>query len=61
MAQRLVGIANNTTQIIVSGARVAFDSRTTAEVTNTIDPTNRKRPKRTSRNSPAPADAIELS
>ena len=45
MSQRAVGIPNNTTQIIVSGARVAFDSRTTEEVLSTIDPTNRKRRK----------------
>jgi hypothetical protein len=41
MAKR-TGIEQNTVQKIVSGARVAFDPRTTAEVITSIDMTNRK-------------------
>lgn len=36
------GVRQNCSQIIVSGARVAFDSRTTEEVAQSIDPTNYK-------------------
>lgn len=41
MAQR-IGIDQNSVQKIVSGARVAFDPRTTAEVEKSRDPANRK-------------------
>ena len=37
-----VGINANTEQRIISGARVAFDPCTTAEVSTTRDPKNRK-------------------
>lgn len=39
---KLTGIAQNTTQVWISGARVAFDSRTTAEVADTLDMKSRK-------------------
>ena len=42
MAHR-IGIDQNSVQRIVSGARVAFDTRTTEEVEKTRDPANRKR------------------
>lgn len=41
MAQR-IGIDQHTQQRIISGARVAFDTRVTAEVADTRDMTNRK-------------------
>lgn len=41
MAQR-IGIDEHSEQRIISGARVAFDPRTTAEVEATRDMTNRK-------------------
>lgn len=41
MAQR-IGIADHTQQRIIGGARVAFDSRITAEVNDTRDMTNRR-------------------
>jgi hypothetical protein len=37
-----IGINANTEQRIISGARVAFDPRTTGEANNTRDPKNRK-------------------
>ena len=37
-----IGISGHTEQRIISGARVAFDWRTTSEVDATRDPTNRK-------------------
>lgn len=40
MAKKLIGIRQNTIQVFISGARVAFDGRTTAEVCDTIDPSN---------------------
>jgi len=41
-----IGIAENTEQRIVSGARVAFDPRTTAQADETRDPTNHKKNKK---------------
>jgi hypothetical protein len=41
MANR-IGIKENTTQIEVSGARVAFDARSTKEANETRDPRNFK-------------------
>lgn len=41
MAKR-IGIDQNSEQRIISGARVAFDKRITAEVDDTRDPTNRR-------------------
>ncbi|VIO73870.1 hypothetical protein CI41S_39790 [Bradyrhizobium ivorense] len=37
-----IGIDQNSEQRVISGARVAFDRRTTAEVDATRDPANRK-------------------
>jgi hypothetical protein len=42
MAKKLIGIRQNTFQRIASGARVAFDPRSTAEVCDTRDPENYK-------------------
>lgn len=41
MARR-IGIDENTEQRVISGARVAFDARTTAEAHDTRSPKNRK-------------------
>lgn len=40
MAQRAIGINQNSVQRFISGARVAFDTRTTAEVCDTRSPRN---------------------
>jgi hypothetical protein len=42
MAQKQIGIRQNTIQVRISGARVAFDPRTTAEVRDTLDDKNYK-------------------
>jgi len=42
MARKLIGIRQNTFQAVISGARVPFDPRTTAEVADTRDPENYK-------------------
>jgi hypothetical protein len=42
MARKLVGIRQNVIQVYISGARVAFDPRTTAEVCETRDERNYK-------------------
>ena len=43
MARKLeVGIRKNSIQTFISGARVAFDPRTTEEVSRSVDPTNYK-------------------
>jgi hypothetical protein len=42
MAQKLIGIRQNVIQTCISGARVAFDPRTTAEVRDTLDDKNYK-------------------
>lgn len=43
MAKKIpIGIRQNCTQTIISGARVAFDPRTTEEVSQSVDPTNYK-------------------
>ena len=42
MAKKLIGIRQNTIQVHISGARVAFDPRTTEEVCDTRDPENYK-------------------
>lgn len=42
MARKAIGIGENVQQRIISGARVAFDPRTTAEVCDTRSPRNGK-------------------
>jgi hypothetical protein len=42
-----IGIDQHTEQRTVSGCRVAFDTRTTAEANATRSPNSRKPPKRT--------------
>lgn len=39
---RQIGIRQNTIQVVISGARVAFDPRGTAEAHDTRDPKNYK-------------------
>jgi hypothetical protein len=42
MSRQLIGIRQNAIQVHISGARVAFDPRTTEEVEKTRDPKNYK-------------------